>query len=169
MGRTTQPGTSPGQRAGSRSRRALRGAVLAGMLALSAACTTTFRNHGYIPLNDELSLLEVGVDTRETVAAAVGTPTSGGVLDSSGFYYVASRFRHYAFLEPDEIEREVLAITFDAGGVMRNIERFGLQDGQVVVLSRRVTDDNIRDTTFIRQLLGNLGNIDAGSLIAGND
>ncbi len=147
--------------------RALRRGTLVCGLALATACTTIYRNHGYMPLPEELALLQVGVDTRETVAAAVGTPTSGGVLDGSGYYYVASRFRHVGFLEPQEIEREVLAITFDGGGVMQNVERFGLQDGRVVALSRRVTDDNVRDTTFIRQLLGSLGNFDAGALIAG--
>ncbi len=152
-----------------RARRALRRAVIVGGLTLVTACTTLYRDHGYMPLAEDLSLLQVGVDTRETVATTVGTPTSGGVLDGSGYYYVASRFRHVAFFEPEETEREVLAISFDDSGVMRNIERFGLQDGRVVVLSRRVTDDNIRDTTFIRQLLGSLGNFDAGTLLSGDE
>jgi len=49
--------------------------------------------------------------------------------------------------------------------VVRNIERFGLERGQVVTLSRRVTDDNIADTTFIRQLMGNLGRFNAGDFL----
>jgi hypothetical protein len=49
--------------------------------------------------------------------------------------------------------------------VVTGVERFGLEDGQVVSLSRRVTDDNIRDTTFVRQLLGAIGNINAGSFL----
>jgi hypothetical protein len=48
---------------------------------------------------------------------------------------------------------------------VRNIETFGLQEGRVVALSRRVTDDNLRDTTFIRQLLGNVGRFDAGQIL----
>jgi len=35
----------------------------------------------------------------------------------------------------------------------------------VVALSRRVTDSNIEGVSFLRQLLGNLGNLDAGSLL----
>jgi len=150
-----------------RLRRVARVAGLVVVLGAATACTTIYRDHGYIPLAEDLSALAIGVDTRETVAENVGTPTSGGVLDGSGYYFVASRFRHYAFLEPVEVEREVLAITFDDAGLLRNVERFALADGQVVTLSRRVTDDNIRDTTFIRQLLGALGNFDAGALIAG--
>lgn len=129
------------------------------------ACTPQYRNHGYMPTDTDLATIAVGVDTRDSVIAAIGAPTAGGVLDPSGYYYVESRFRHLGPLAPQEIERQVLAISFDAAGVMTNVERFGLQDGRVVTLSRRVTDDNARDTTFIRQLLGNLGNFDPTTLI----
>lgn len=146
--------------AGGRLRSTGLAVVLAGMLAVLAGCTPLYRNHGYVPTDTELAALTVGVDTRDTVTATIGVPTAGGVLDASGFYYVASRFRHLGPLAPQEIEREILAISFNATGVMTNIERFGLEDGRVVTLSRRVTDDNVRDTTFLRQLLGNLGNFD---------
>ena len=137
-----------------------------GALALSGGCVPLYRNHGYVPPEADLAALVIGQDTRETVVAAIGRPVTGGVLNDDGMYYVASRFRHVGPLEPQEVSREVLAITFDAGGTLRNIERFGLEDGQVVTLSRRVTDDNLRDTTFIRQLLGNIGRFDASTLLA---
>ena len=150
--------------AGSRAARVM--CVLA--LCLATACTPIFRNHGYVPLDEDLALLTVGVDTRETVAQAVGSPTAGGVLSDSGYYYVASRFRHYGFVAPQEISREVLAISFTEAGVVRNIERFGLEDGRVVTLSRRVTDDNIQDVSFLQQLFGSIGNFDAGALLGEN-
>jgi hypothetical protein len=40
------------------------------------------------------------------------------------------------------------------------VERYGLEDGQVVLLSRRVTTDNTAGVGFLRQLFGNLGRID---------
>jgi outer membrane protein assembly factor BamE (lipoprotein component of BamABCDE complex) len=141
-----------------------RGLIIGSVLAV-AACTAIIRNHGYVPSEADLSVLAVGVDTRETVIASVGPPTSGGVLEGSDFYYVASKFRHYGAYAPEEIDRQVLAISFAANGTVANIERFTLQDGQVVALSRRVTDDGIRDTTFIRQLLGSFGRIDAGTFL----
>lgn len=137
-----------------------------GVMALTA-CTALYRNHGYMPLPEDLAQITVGVDTPETVARIAGTPTANGVLNDTGYYYVRSRFRHFGMLEPREVEREVLAITFTDSGVVRNIERFGMSEGRVVTLERRVTDDNLRDTTFIRQLLGNIGQFDAGRLIDG--
>ncbi|SHI31212.1 outer membrane protein assembly factor BamE [Wenxinia saemankumensis] len=140
---------------------------LAALLALGllAACSTRYRYHGYVPLAEDLARIEIGRDTRESVAEIAGTPTAGGVLDEDGYYYVRSQFEHYAFYAPVEIDRQVLAITFTEAGVVRNIQRFGLEDGNVIVLEQRVTDDNIPDNTFIRQLLNNIGNVQAGQLL----
>lgn len=87
------------------------------------------------------------------------------MLNESGFYYVASQFRHYGAYAPEEISREVLAISFDANGVVSNIERFGLKDGRVITLSRRVTDDQAHDSTFVRQLLSSFGRVNAGDFL----
>lgn len=141
-----------------------RGVAAVALIAI-IGCTPIIRNHGYMPPAEELALIAVGVDTRESVILNVGPPTSGGVLNESGYYYVQSKFRHYGPYAPEEIEREVLAISFDANGVVSNIERFGLQDGNVIVLSRRVTDDQARDSTFIRQLLGSIGRVNAGDFL----
>lgn len=147
--------------------KALRRAALVVGLGALMACTPIYRNHGFMPPEEDLSAILVGVDTRDTIADIVGAPTAGGVLNSSGYYYVSSRYRTFGPFEPEEIERQVLAISFDAEGVVSNIERFGLEDGQIVVLERRVTRDNVRDTTFIRQLMGNLGRFDAGTILGG--
>jgi outer membrane protein assembly factor BamE (lipoprotein component of BamABCDE complex) len=138
-------------------------AVLA--LVAIAACSPIIRNHGYMPPAEDLALITVGVDTRESVTLSVGPPTSGGLLNESGFYYVASQFRHYGAYAPEEISREVLAISFDANGVVSNLERFGLKDGRVITLSRRVTDDQARDSTFVRQLLSSFGRVNAGDFL----
>lgn len=141
-------------------RRIVRAAALVTTLVALAACTATFRNHGYAPTDEQLAEVLVGVDTRETVSTSVGTPGTAGLLTSSGWYYVQSRFRHFAYNKPEEIERQIVAISFDDDGVVENIERFGLEQGRIVPLSRRVTDSNIKGVTFLRQLFGNLGRID---------
>lgn len=145
--------------------RRLRGGVLVLVLVTLAACTATFRDHGWAPSDEDLSKITVGKDTRETVAQSVGAPGTAGILADSGWYYVKSRYEHYAYRAPTEIDREVVAISFDDKGVVRNVERFGLADGQVVALSRRVTDDNIKGVTFLRQLFGSLGRLSANDLL----
>ncbi|MCE8509015.1 outer membrane protein assembly factor BamE [Ruegeria pomeroyi] len=129
------------------------------------ACTAIYRNHGYVPTAEELAAIQVGVDTRDSVVEAVGTPSSSGLLNESGYYYVATRMRHYGARAPQVVSRELVAISFDQRGVVRNIERYGLEDGRVIPLERRVTSSSVEDKTFIRQLLGNLGSFNPANVI----
>jgi len=138
-----------------------------GLLILAVgACAATFEDHGYVPTDSDLEQIVVGVDTRDSVADAVGRPTSFGVLETGGWYYTQSRWRHFAFKAPKIIDRQLVAITYNEAGVVDNIERFTLEDGRVVALSRRVTDSNVKGISFIRQLLGNFGKIDASQLLS---
>lgn len=142
--------------------------ALAAVLALGlGACGPTFTNHGYVPEAEELSLLVVGVDTRDTVEATVGKPTVSGVLRDSAWYYVSERRRQFGPRAATPISRELLAISFAEDGTIANIERFGLEDGRVVALSRRVTETNIREFGLIQQILRNFGRIDIGEALAG--
>lgn len=136
--------------------------LLAG-LALGA-CTAQFQNHGYIPPQEDLEKITVGQDTRDTVAQTVGVPASAGLLTNSGYYYVRSRRQSRGFLAPRETEREVVAVSFNGNGVVENVERFGLERGNVVTLDRRVTSSPISDKSFIRQLLGNIGRFNPAGL-----
>ncbi|MFN3972098.1 MAG: outer membrane protein assembly factor BamE [Gemmobacter sp.] len=144
-------------------RRAGIGVALAFAVALSA-CTPIIRDHGYVPTDADLSQVVVGVDTRDTVAETVGRPSAQGLLNDQGWFYVRSRFRQLGPREPKEVERQVVAITFDGRGVVSDIGRFGLEDGRVVTLSRRVTDTNVKGFSFIRQLLQNVGRLAPGDI-----
>jgi outer membrane protein assembly factor BamE (lipoprotein component of BamABCDE complex) len=143
--------------------KAMRAAVLCAAVGL-AACSPTYRNHGYIPPADALEQIVVGDDTRESVAEKVGVPSSSGVLNDGGYYYVRMRTRAIGPLAPEEIDRQVVAISFSSAGVVQNIETFGLEDGIVVPLQRRVTSSPVSDKSFIRQLLGNLGRFNPAAL-----
>ncbi len=143
----------------------LRLVCAAGLVALAAGCSNIDRTHGYVPPDSDLNQLVIGVDTRETVAEVIGRPSAAGILDAGGWYYVKSKFRAYGFRARREISREVVAVSFDGNGVVENIERFGLEDGRVITISRRVTDSNIKGVSFLRQLFGSFGNFTADQLL----
>lgn len=117
-------------------------------LSALAACSPIMQYHGYAPSDEELAQIVVGDDTRETVAQKIGQPGMGGVVEGSGWYYVQSDWRQRAWRAPEEIDRQVVAISFDARDRVTNIERFGLADGEVVTLSRRVTDSGPRPSVM---------------------
>ncbi len=135
----------------------LRNAMAALMaLVLVTGCAAQYRNHGYAPSQSELAGIAVGRDTRDSVAEKIGPPTAEGLRDQAAWYYVESRFRHFAWQAPKEIEREVVAISFNPAGRVTNIERFGLEDGRIITLSRRVTKVAEDKTPYLRKIFASL-------------
>lgn len=146
-------------------KKTIRIAIIAAVVASLSACVARYRKHGYVPTDAELAEIVVGVDTRDSVIESVGPPSSSGMLNESGFYYISTQVRHSGARAPKAVDRQLVAISFNTSGVVQNIERFGLENGQVIPLERRVTSSGISDKTFVRQLLGNLGRFDAGNVL----
>ncbi|GAA4227987.1 outer membrane protein assembly factor BamE [Sagittula sp. NFXS13] len=130
-----------------------------------AGCETSYRNHGYVPPEEDLQQIVPGIDTRATVEDVIGVPNASGVLNNSGYYYIQSEVKHFAWQKPTVTDRQIVAITFDPAGVVENIESYGLDDGKVVPLSRRVTRTSDGDISFIRKLFGNIGGLNVGQLL----
>lgn len=142
-------------------------AAAVAVLVVGVACTPIYEDHGYVPLDRELQQIQVGVDTRDTVKEKVGDPSTGGLVEGGDYYWVRSRLRTIGPRKPEVIEREIVAVSFDNGGRVANVERFGLKDGRPVTLSRRVTSSSTANKSFLRQLLGNLGRFSAADFIGG--
>lgn len=134
-----------------------RRSILGLALPFLVACSPVYRDHGYVPAEHELQQVRVGVDTRDTVAQEIGHPSAEGVMSDSAWYYVQDRWRNYGAFAPENVSRQVVAVSFAPNGKVANVERFGLQDGNVVVLSQRVTESGISGVSFATQLLRNLG------------
>lgn len=151
-----------------RSKRGLRRGLFGLCLAFGlSACSEIFVNHGFVPPPEDLAEVNIG-DSREAVAEAIGTPGAAGVMRDEAWFYTAYRMRNYAYRAPEVSERQILAVSFDGAGRVSNIEEFGLEDGQVIELSRRVTTSTVREVSFFGQLLSNFGRIDLGNTIGEN-
>lgn len=134
------------------------------LMAALAACTPVYRDHGYAPTDLDLAKVQIGA-SREDVARDIGYPVSTGLLTDDAWYYVGSRWRSYGALAPTPITREVVAVSFTPAGTVANVERFGLERGRVVALSRRVTETSVEGAGFINQLLRNVGTIRADQIL----
>ncbi len=131
-----------------------------------AACSATYTNHGYVPPPDILQQINIG-DSREAVTEIAGAPGSAGVIRDEAWFYTQYRVRNFTYNPPQVIERDIVAVSFSESGRVTNIERFGLEDGQIVQLSRRVTESSVRDVGFLRQILSNFGRINLGDVVGG--
>ncbi|MHC0052677.1 outer membrane protein assembly factor BamE [Actibacterium sp. D379-3] len=146
--------------------RGIRKLALAGALTLAlVGCTSIYQRHGFAPTQGELDNIIIGVDTRDTVGETVGPPSVSSLVQEDAWYYVESVRKTRGPLAPEEVSRNLVAISFDPAGTVRNIEVLGLEDGRVVTLNRRVSDDNLKGISFLRQLLGNVGNFSAEQIL----
>lgn len=148
--------------------RAVRGAALAGSVAL-AGCSPIVRSHGYVPAADQLDAVQVGTDTRDTVADKIGLPLTRGMDTDRAWYYVASERETFGPGQPRTTRRDVVAVRFTDDGRVENIERFDVEDGRVVVLTARVTDPSVSEIGLLRRIFGNVGGPSADDFLGGGD
>lgn len=135
------------------------------VLVLLGACTAQYQTHGYMPPEEDLQQILPGVDTRASVEDLVGVPTTSGVTRDSGFYYIETEMKRFAWQAPEVVDRRVLAITFGEGEVVDNIVTYGLEDGRVVPIQKRVTVSGDGEIGFIRRLFGNIGGLSLDNLL----
>ena len=136
---------------------------LMGAGLLVSGCVPQIDVHGYVPVAQDVASIAIG-DTQETVLARLGEPTARGLEGSNTWYYISSKVRRVVFFAPQEIDRQIVAISF-GGTRVSLIERFGIEDGRVIDLNRNVTVTDGRRLTFFEQFLGNVGNFSAESFI----
>lgn len=147
--------------------RAKRGFFLAAVLAGLAACAPIVERHGFIPSESDLAQIVPGRSSRAEALEILPPPTVEGPLADGDLYYVYNEFRTMGPFARREVDRQVLAVDVNGAGIVTGLTRYGLRDGRVVPLVQRVTDDNIADVSFIRQLMGSIGRIDPSRLFGG--
>ena len=150
---------------GIKSGKLYKSVLIVGFAALVSGCTQMDRFHGFIPPEPEIATLQVGVTSKDEVINLFGPPISERALENNTIYYGSSQFRYFGPFAPRIIDRQILAVAFDSNDRVRNIARYTMEDGRVVALDRRVTEDGINDVTFLSQLFASFGRLDAASIL----
>jgi outer membrane protein assembly factor BamE (lipoprotein component of BamABCDE complex) len=138
------------------------GALALAALTASAlgACAPVQERHGYLAELDKdgkLPEVKAGVDTKATVLARLGTPSTTGAFDAEAWYYISSIQERFAFLTPDTSDRTIIAVRFGADDVVSKVETFGIERGKVVNYSEAKTPTRGRELGLIEQLFGTIG------------
>lgn len=129
----------------------IRALLLVGVL-VAAGCTPVISQRGYLadPANE--SALKENKDTKTTVQARLGYPSTQATFGGDAWYYISSTEKRVAFFEPRVISRSILAVYFDKDGKVNDLKHFGLRDGHVVDFETRETITRGREMTFLQQL-----------------
>ena len=129
-------------------------------IILLTGCSATFKNHGYTPSKVEIEQLLIGKDSKQSVKKTFGPPSSLGLVDDNKWFYLSTKVRYSSYRTPEIVTRKLVAFTFTNNGALENVEVFQLDNQEVVVLSRRITDSGINSISLIRQILNSAGNFD---------
>ncbi|MSU89798.1 outer membrane protein assembly factor BamE [Rhodobacteraceae bacterium 2CG4] len=139
-------------------------AMVLGVLIL-AGCSPTVTVHGYVPSEAEIASIEPGIDTIASIEERLGRPASTALVSADEWYYVQTTMKQLAYNPPEITDRVVLAVAFDRDGVVRDVSRYGLNDGQEVPLSARITESGGQRRNVLLAVFGGLLNFDASDFL----
>jgi len=153
---------------------AMRHLALAGIAAAAlagAGCTATRDFHGFLPAQALPEAVKPAVDTRSTVLARLGTPSTASLFDTPGvqgkpavgkeklWVYMSSTRERLAFYYPKVVQRHIIAVQFDDDDVVSDVLIYDTEDGRVVDYNSRVTPTRGRELGILEQLFGTLGSL----------
>lgn len=137
----------------------LRVAALASIALTMAACAPQVARHGFQPVDVQPSDIVVGTDTRDTVRARLGSPSTVSTFEPNNvWFYVSQTTAKYTFNLPEVQQRTVTQITFDeTSGRVLSVDSLDLEDGRQLAFAERETPTRGRELTVLEQLLGTVG------------
>jgi outer membrane protein assembly factor BamE (lipoprotein component of BamABCDE complex) len=128
------------------------------LAASTAACISPISTyHGYTA--DEIQPAEIkpGEDTRASVLAQLGSPSTESLMDDNTWYYVSTQRDSVAFMIAETAKRNVTAIRFNGEGVVEELMTFNETDGRIVNYASRETPTRGRELGFWEQVFGTVG------------
>ena len=126
-------------------------------LALLGACSPIIQQEGNVPDPDQVVQINPGVDDKNRVTQLLGSPSTVSAFQDRTWYYISRRTEQHAFLDPDVVDQEVLAISFNDQNIVEDMKIYGLENGRMITMNDKITPTYGNNLTLLQQLLGNLG------------
>lgn len=133
--------------------------VLCFLLAafLSACSSDLFLTHnGNMPSNERIEKIKIG-DSKSQVIQNLGAPSSVVSLDTNTWIYMSSSIKRVAFMEPQEVSRDILTIQFNDEGKVQDIQRLTKADGKEIKVSTEETKTQGHEPGFFEKYFGGVG------------
>ena len=129
------------------------------LLALPlTACLTPSRDyHGYVSDEAQPRDMKPGEDTRSTVLAQLGSPSTTSIFDDNTWIYMSELQERIAYMNPKVKTRSVVAIRFGEDDKVEDVVEYKADDGQVIRYASRETPTRGRELGFWEQIFGTIG------------
>lgn len=112
---------------------------------------------------DSLKELVPGTSTTKDVVALIGSPTARASFDDNTWLYIGEMTKPVIGGTNEVRSMDVVALTFDKAGVLRGIEQKSKKDSLPVSVVARTTPSPGTESTFLQQVLGNVGRFTPGT------
>ncbi|WP_312783515.1 outer membrane protein assembly factor BamE [Brevundimonas sp.] len=125
----------------------------------ASACAPVVATQGFQAIDAKPQDVVAGTDTKETVLARLGSPSTTSTFESDTvWYYMTQMTERYTYNRPKVSQRSVTEITFNkADDKVASVRVLSLDDGRQIAMERRETPTRGRQLTILEQLLGNVG------------
>ena len=127
------------------------------MLFLTSACSSDLFlvHNGNMPAQEKVDEIRLG-QSKQDVMNILGAPSLTTGLSDDHWIYMASTTKKVAFFRPEELERKVLAISFDNNQISK-IEKLNLADGNKLPIDTDTTQTTEQEQGFFRKYFGGVG------------
>ncbi len=105
----------------------------------------------------ELAQLVPGTSTRADVTTLIGSPTAHATFDDNTWLYIGEVTKPLIGGTNEVLDQQVVELTFDQQGVLRDISTKSQKDRVPVAVVSRTTPSPGKEVSFWAQLLGNVG------------
>lgn len=126
--------------------------VLCAALVVLTGCTPVIYHRGYLEDPNTEANIVAGTDTKTTIEAKLGDPSTQATFGGDAWYYISTVEKQVGFFKPLIEDRRILAIYFDGDGKVTEMKHYGMQDGNIVAFEPRQTPTRGREMTFLQQL-----------------
>ena len=116
---------------------------------------------------DLIKELVPGTSTRADATSLLGSPSAHGSFDDNTWIYISETTRTRVGRLPGVTAQDVTSLTFDQGGVLRDVKHLNQDDGLDVAVVGRATPSPGSEASFLQPLLGNVGKFNAGGAPGG--
>lgn len=134
--------------------------LIAGLAAacLATGCVSSIKSyHGYAPDEVAPNAITPGIDTRSSVLAQLGSPSTESIFDDNTWIYITTIQERFAFYRPQISTRTVTAIRFSEEDVVDEVLEYDQDDGRVINYASRETPTRGRELGLWEQIFGNVG------------
>lgn len=131
--------------------------ILLTLTCILSACTKHEYFHGYSFDAKELESLEVGQTSEQETIGLLGSPTTISDFGDKTYYYISTQQQSEAFFIPNTVAQEVLEISFDQKGKIKNIASYSLKEARNVNYASGTTQLKGNKLTPLEQIFSNIG------------